>query len=79
MFYSAGNEIDDAGKRWDSSWSSVSDKVRGWGPGDPGLRSQESQLGTGPFIHLMVGRAAHVGAHARRLIGLVRGDMGIPV
>lgn len=34
--------MDDAGKRWDSSWSSVSDKVRGRGSGDPRLRSQGS-------------------------------------
>lgn len=46
---------------------------------DPGLKSHWSQLGTGPFTHFMGERAAHARAHAGRLTGPVRGEVGVPV
>lgn len=46
---------------------------------DPGLKSHWTQLGTEPFTHFMGGRAAHARAHVGRLMGLVRGEVGVPV
>ena len=46
---------------------------------DPELKSHWSQLGIGSFTHFMGGRTVHARAHAGRLIGSVRGEVGVPV
>lgn len=73
---SRDGEADDARKRWDSYWSSVS-KIAGGRPS----RTSVSLVSDGNQAFHPFAERKRLSARAdiRRLIGSVRGEVGIPV
>lgn len=73
---SRDGEVDDARKRWDNYWSSVSEIVGGKASRTSVSLVSDRTQAFHPFAERMRLSAR---ADIRRLIGSVRGEVGIPV